>query len=263
MCPIPLITFNWSTIRLSFGTSFGKHCLDYHGLQSLCLPPFPSICYLQSQLHGTKYRISPICRSSHALLYSRPSHSLGPSGGANLLWTWLLHSVGKKQTLSIPGRGCAALMCHAICMDWLMVALSSTPSCLHEQSPRGNACQCSHYPLNGRWGYCARIAGALWNTPIICSIVCHQLQVKYTFLYIIGWTFLILFTLTLLSPQDDRRHTQKDGQQRETHHQSKLCKRLTQTCSILSHFWDFFLNIFAFTPSSLWHYCLNVQNPFI
>lgn len=30
-------------------------------------------------------------------------------------------------------KGYAALMCHAICVDWLMVALSSTPCCQHEQ----------------------------------------------------------------------------------------------------------------------------------
>lgn len=122
--------------------------------------PFPGICYLQSQLHGTKCRISPICPSSHALLYFRPTHSRGPSGGANLLRTWLLHSVGSKgkkktKTLSVPGRGCAALMCHAICMDWLTVAFSSTSVCLHEQPPPLSyhlplemTCQGFHRPLN-------------------------------------------------------------------------------------------------------------------
>lgn len=64
-----------------------------------------------------------------------PPYSVRPSRGANLLPTWLLqHWQARKQTekknlnkttptLSFAGRGCAAPMCHAICMDWLTLPL--------------------------------------------------------------------------------------------------------------------------------------------
>ncbi|KAI4808239.1 hypothetical protein KUCAC02_000304 [Chaenocephalus aceratus] len=75
----------------------------------------------------------PVMHSFISIPRFLPSPPDGPSGGAYLLRTWLLHSVGTKQSLSLPGRGRSA-----ICMDWLMAALSPTPSCQHEQAPTGN-----------------------------------------------------------------------------------------------------------------------------
>lgn len=102
-CPTPLIVFNWSTIRLRSGPPLENIVwiiMVYRAFNRrypftpLPTPLFSGICYLQSQLHGTKCTISPICPSSHALLYFLPSHSVGPSRQANLLPTWLLHRVG-------------------------------------------------------------------------------------------------------------------------------------------------------------------------
>lgn len=141
----------------------------------------------------------PVMHSFISIALILPSPPDGPSGGANLLWTWLLHSVGKKQILSIPGRGCAALMCHAICVDWLMFALSSTRFCQHEQAPTGNALDyVPVFPLSTEWpwGYCARTAGR--STPISCSIVEAVVRYKWSRLfqlYVIGWTNICFFTL--------------------------------------------------------------------
>lgn len=137
MCPIPLIMFNWSTIRLSIGPPLQNIVwiiMVYRAsVCPLCLAYV--ICSRSCMAPSTEYPPSadPVMHSfiSIPLILQSPPDS--PSRGANLLWTWLLHSAGKKQTLSIPGSGWAVLMCHAICMDWLMVALSSTHFCQHEQ----------------------------------------------------------------------------------------------------------------------------------
>lgn len=167
MCPIPLIIFNWSTIRLSIGPPLENIVwiiMVYRA--SVCpLSLAYVICSRSCMAPSTEYPPSadPVMHSFISIPLILPSPPDGPSGGANLLWTWLLRRVGKKQTLSVPGRGRAALMCHAICVDWLMVALSSTPFCQHEQAPTGNALDyVPVFPLSLEWpwGYCAKIAGA-------------------------------------------------------------------------------------------------------
>lgn len=42
-------------------------------------------------------------------------------------------------------------------------------------------CQRSQWPLNGREDIVPELLVPLWKKPIICSIVCLELQVKYTF----------------------------------------------------------------------------------
>lgn len=193
-CPTPLIVFNWSTIRRRSGPPLENivwiitvyRASNRHPLTppSHSTPPFSGICYLRLQLHGTKCTISPICPPSHALLYFPPSHSVGPSRGANLLPTWLQHRVGRagkknsktKPTLSVLGRGCTAAMCHAICMDWLTLAFSSTRVCLHElQSCLGCRAKVSAAHWTSAEDNAPILPLPLWNKPIISSIVCSQL----------------------------------------------------------------------------------------
>lgn len=129
--PIPLITWNWWAIWPVLALFKKKKGLDRHGLQNLCQRPFPGICYLQPQLHGIKNRISPICWSSHALLYFHASHTPKlPNGGANLLQTWLLDSSGRRRSRSIPGlRWCA--MQSASTGWWLNLVL--VPCCQQDR----------------------------------------------------------------------------------------------------------------------------------
>lgn len=138
MGPIPLIMLIWSTIRLSTGPLLENTVwiiMVYRA--SVCpLSLAYVICSRSCMAPSAEYPPSadPVMHSFISIPLILPSPPDGPSGGANLLWTWLLHRVGSERTpLSNPGRGRAALMCHAICVDWLMVALSSTPLCQHEQ----------------------------------------------------------------------------------------------------------------------------------
>lgn len=211
MCPIPFITFNWSTIRLSFGPPLENivWIIMVYRASVFLLSLAYVICSRSCMAPSTEYPPSadPVMHSfiSLPLILSDPAEGL----------TCYEHgcSTALARNKPLPFLEEAALHWCAMQSAWtgcwwshlvpLLLAYMSSP--LLEM-----LASVPHYPLNGRWGYCARIAGALRNTPIICSIVCHQLQVKYTFLYIIGWTFLILFTWTLLSPQDDGRHTQKE-----------------------------------------------------
>lgn len=195
--------FTWSTISLRFGALLENNVWIIMVHRASVRPhPFPGICYLQSQLHGTDNKIDHICPSSHALLYFHASHSLGPSGGTNLLRTWPLHSTGKKQALSIPGRGNPALMCHAICMDWLMLPLSSTPFCQDEQFP---------------FWKCLGVNASVHTIPSVAvRTVCQNGQCPFGIrqlfvllfalscewstlqrLYSVGWIFVRLFTWTI------------------------------------------------------------------
>lgn len=61
--------------------------------------------------------------------------------------------------------------------------------------------QHSHYSSNGLEDVAPKLLVPLWNTAIICCIVCRQLHVKHTFPTKIGWVVLTLLVLALLSGQ--------------------------------------------------------------
>lgn len=151
-------------------------------------PPFSGICYLQSQLHGTKWTVSPICPSSHALLYFLPSHSVGPSRGANLLATWLLHGVGSagnKQTKKHQQNNTNPIRC------WKALRRSDVPCNLHRLADASfSSTRVCLRELQSCLGWRAKVSAAhwtsaednapilplpLWNKPIISPIVCSQL----------------------------------------------------------------------------------------
>lgn len=188
-CPIPLIVSEWSTIRPSFGPPLENIVWIIMLYRASVYPPtspFPGIRYLQSQLHGTKCRISPICPSSHALLYFHPSHSRGPSGGANLLRTWLLHSVGsskKKNKKCFPFLEEAALHWCAMQSAWTGWRLPLVPLLFaYMNSPPSLTTSCLRWHAKvstARWmsaeDNAPKLPVPLWNKPIISSIVCSQL----------------------------------------------------------------------------------------
>lgn len=103
MCPIPLIMFNWSTIRLSIGPPLENIVwiiMVYRA--SVCpLSLAYVICSHSCMAPSTEYPPSadPVMHSFISIPLILPSPPDGPSGGANLLWTWLLGGVGNKQTL--------------------------------------------------------------------------------------------------------------------------------------------------------------------
>lgn len=203
--PIPLIMFDWSTIRLSIGTplentvwiimvyraSVCPLCLAYVIGRRSCMAP------------STQYPPSadPVMHSFISMPLTLQSPPDSPSRGANLLWTWLLLSAGKERALSIPGRGCAALMCHAICVHWLIVALSSTHSCQHEQpllELTRLLASVPTIPMNGRGGIEPKLLVPFWSKPISCCIVeadvlCRRMRLLQ--LYVFGRIFPLFATL--------------------------------------------------------------------
>lgn len=131
-CPTPLIVFNWSTIRLRSGpplenivwiiTVYRASNHHHHPHPAFLWHMLSAVAAAWHQVHT----ISPICPSSHALLYFLPSHSVRPSRGANLLPTWLLHRVGSagnkkttKQNKTNPIR------------SWKRLRRSDVPCNLH------------------------------------------------------------------------------------------------------------------------------------
>ena len=179
MCPIPLIILNWSTIRLSTGPPLENIVWIIVVYRATVCPLSLAyvICIRSCMAPSTEYPPSadPVMHSFISIPLILQSPPDGPSREANLLWTWLLYSAGKKQTLSVSGRGCAALMCHAICVDWLMVALSSVPFFANINSPYWNRFRlCASVPAIPWMGHEVVVPESLvplWNTQISCSIV--------------------------------------------------------------------------------------------
>lgn len=193
-CPTPLIVFNWSTIRLRSGPPLENIVWIITVYRASNPPhphphppPFSGICYLQSQLHGTKCTQYP--PSAHPVMHSFISFPLilwDPAEGLTCYQhgccTGLAAQETKKQqhktkpTLSVPGRGCAAPMCHAICTDWLTLAFSSTCVCLRElQSCLGRRAKVCAAHWTSAEDNAPILPLPLWNKPIISPIVCSQL----------------------------------------------------------------------------------------
>lgn len=166
-CPIPLIAFSWSTIRLSFGPPLENIVWIIMLYRASVYPPPHTHPLSLAYVICSRSCMAPSAEyppSAHPVMHSFISVPLILGDPAEGLTCYehgcctALAAKKKKKTLSVPGRGCAALMCHAICMDWLTVAFSSTSVCLHEQPPLSYhlllemTCQGFHRLLNVCWG---------------------------------------------------------------------------------------------------------------
>lgn len=142
-------------------------------------------------------------------------------------------------------KGYAALMCHAICVDWLMVALSSTPCCQHEQ------------PLPKLLSMRASVPTIPWmGVRLPCQICwCH-----FGFFPLID----VLLKPTPAASEWDSRlrvgcyttgHAQTDRQRLINQNPVKGSHKCAVSCAIPKTA----LNISALRDSSLCHNCLNMQ----
>lgn len=129
--------FPWHMLSAVAAAWHRQQNIPHLPIQS-CTPLFPSLSFSQA-------------------------HLTDPAEGLTCYERGCSTALAGNGPFPVPGRGCAALMCHAICKDWLMVALSSTRFCQHEQAPAGNALDyVPVFPLSLEWpwGYYAKIAGA-------------------------------------------------------------------------------------------------------
>lgn len=113
----------------------------------------------------------------------------------------------------------------------------------------GSKCQCSHYPFSGREDGVPKWPVPFRNTPVICSIVCPELQVKYTSAAVFCWlnicnTIHMNYSCFLLK-MIRGRHRSTNGSKRLTTNQNSTkaptetscrCAECIQTTFIVAQF---------------------------